>query len=157
MTFALDTLHWDAHGLGRSWFGALTVWCSGRGVMTDRPLDASTRLAAERTRLALERTLMAWIRTCASLIGFGFTIYQIFQYLVTKEQAREPFVSPQVLGVLMILVGLVALTLAWIQHRRELGVLKAEYGAMPYSIAGIMACFIAGLGLVALIAVTVRF
>ena len=133
------------------------VWCPGRGVMTDRPLDASTRLAAERTRLALERTLMAWIRTCASLIGFGFTIYQIFQYLVTKDQAREPFVSPQVLGVLMILVGLVALTLAWIQHRRELRVLKAEYGEMPYSIAGIMACFIAGLGLVALIGVTVRF
>ena len=28
------------------------------------PLDASTRLAADRTRLALERTLMAWVRTC---------------------------------------------------------------------------------------------
>jgi putative membrane protein len=106
---------------------------------------------------AVSGELMAWIRTCASLIGFGFTIYQIFQYLVTKDQAREPFVSPQVLGVLMILVGLVALTLAWIQHRRELRVLKAEYGEMPYSIAGIMACFIAGLGLVALIGVTVRF
>lgn len=66
--------------------------------MADRPLDASTRLAAERTRLAQERTLMAWIRTCTSLIASGFTIYQIFQYLSTKEQLREPIVSPQVFG-----------------------------------------------------------
>ena len=124
--------------------------------MADRPLDASTRLAAERTRLAHERTLMAWIRTATSLIAFGFTIYQIFQYLSTKEQLREPIVSPQVFGVLMILVGLTALALAWIQHRQEIKALKADFGTMPYSIAGIMAGFIAGLGLIALIGVTLR-
>ena len=95
--------------------------------MADRPLDASTRLAAERTRLAQERTLKAWIRTCTSLIAFGFTIYQIFQYLSTKEQLREPIVSPQVFGVLMILVGLTALALAWIQHRQQIKALKADF------------------------------
>jgi inner membrane protein YidH len=125
--------------------------------MANPPLDASTRLAAERTRLALERTLMAWIRTCTSLIAFGFTIYQVFQYLSTKERLREPIVSPQVFGVLMILVGLTALALAWIQHRQEIKALKTEFGTMPYSIAGIMAGFIAGLGLIALIGVTLRF
>ena len=124
--------------------------------MADRPLDASTRLAAERRRLAQERTLMAWIRTCTSLIAFGFTIYQIFQYLATKEQLREPIVSPQVFGVPMILVGLTALALAWIQHRQQIKALKADFGTMPYSIAGIMAGFIAGLGLIALIGVTLR-
>jgi putative membrane protein len=124
--------------------------------MPDRPLDASTRLAAERTRLANERTLMAWIRTCTSLIAFGFTIYQVFRYLSTNEQLREPILSPQVFGVLMILVGLTALTLAWIQHRQEMKALKADFGAMPYSIAGIIAGFIAGLGLIALIGVIFR-
>ena len=124
--------------------------------MPDRPLDASTRLAAERTRLANERTLMAWIRTCTSLIAFGFTIYQVFRYLSTNEQLREPVLSPQVFGVLMILVGLTALTLAWIQHRQEMKALKADFGAMPYSIAGIIAGFIAGLGLIALIGVIFR-
>jgi putative membrane protein len=44
--------------------------------MAEQPLDASTRLAAQRTRLAQERTLMAWIRTCTSLIAFGFTIFK---------------------------------------------------------------------------------
>src|SRR5271157_3381314 len=75
--------------------------------MADQPLDASTRLAAERTRLAQERTLMAWIRTCTSLIAFGFTIYQFFLYLSTNERLRQPIVTPQVFGVLMILVGLI--------------------------------------------------
>lgn len=99
---------------------------------------------------------MAWIRTCTSLIAFGFTICQIFQYLATKEQLREPIVSPQVFGVLMILVGLTVLALAWIQHREQIKALKADFGTMPYSIAGIMAGFIAGLGLIALIGVTLR-
>lgn len=124
--------------------------------MTQRPVDANTRLAAERTRLALERTLMAWTRTSTSLIAFGFTIYQIFRYLSEKERLGEPFVSPQVVGFAMILVGLVALTLGWVQHRQELRALKANFGPMPYSIASIVAAMIAGLGLIALLGVTLR-
>ena len=124
--------------------------------MADRPLDASTRLAVERTRLASERTLMAWIRTCTSLIAFGFTIFKFFQYLATEEHRRAPIVSPWVVGVVMILVGLTGLTLAWIQHRQEMKALRAEVGPMPYSIAGIMAGLIAGLGLIALVVVIWR-
>lgn len=125
--------------------------------MTDQSPDANTRLAVQRTRLAHERTLMAWIRTCTSLIAFGFTIYQIFRYLATSERLRAPFVSPQIVGVAMIVIGLVALVLAWIQHRREMTALRDEYGTMPFSIAGVTAALIAGLGLIALIAVTLRF
>ena len=124
--------------------------------MADRPLDASTRLAVERTRLASERTLMAWIRTATSLIAFGFTIFQFFRYLATQEERRHPIVSPWVVGMVMILTGLTGLTLAWIQHRQEMKALKAEGGTMPYSIAGIMAGLIAGLGLVALVVVIWR-
>ena len=124
--------------------------------MADRPLDANTRLAAERNRLALERTLMAWTRTSTSLIAFGFTIYQIFRYLSASERLRDPYVSPQVFGVAMILVGLAALILAWIQHRQELKALRTDFGPMRYSIAAIVAAMIAGLGLIALLGVTLR-
>jgi putative membrane protein len=82
---------------------------------------------------------MAWIRTCASLIAFGFTIYQTFRYLATSERLRAPFVSPQIVGLAMILIGLIALVLAWVQHRRDLGALQAEYGSMPFSIVGLIA------------------
>ena len=124
--------------------------------MADRPLDASTRLAAERTRLAHERTLMAWIRTCTSLIAFGFTIFKFFQYLSTEEELHKAIVSPWVVGVLMIVIGLTGLILAWFQHRQEMKALKAEAGTMPYSISAIMAGLIAILGVVALVVVIWR-
>ncbi len=124
--------------------------------MTDRPLDANTRLAAERNRLALERTLMAWTRTSLSLIAFGFTIYQIFRYLSESDRLAAPLVSPQVFGFAMIVVGLSALILGWVQHRRELRELTAEFGPMRFSIASIVAAMIIGLGAIALLGVTLR-
>jgi inner membrane protein YidH len=124
--------------------------------VADGPLDASTRLAVERTRLASERTLMAWIRTSTSLIAFGFTIFKFFQYLSTEEELRKAIVSPWVVGLLMIVIGLAGLTLAWFQHRQEMKALKAEAGAIPYSISGIMAGLIAILGIVALVVVIWR-
>ena len=99
---------------------------------------------------------MAWIRTSTSLIAFGFTIFKFFQYLATNERRREPILSPWVVGMMMILVGLTGLTLAWIQHRQEMKALQAEVGPMPYSIAGTMAGFIASLGAIALIAVALK-
>lgn len=119
-------------------------------------LDTSTRLAADRTRLALERTLMAWVRTCTSMIAFGFGIYQFLQYLSTKEQLRQPIISPQLFAILLIVAGLTALTLAWLQHRQAMRALRAEFGAMPYSIAGVMSAFIAGVGVIALAGVALR-
>jgi putative membrane protein len=124
--------------------------------VADRPLDTSTRLAVERTRLASERTLMAWIRTSTSLIAFGFTIFKFFQYLATSEQRHHPVVSPWIVGMLMIVLGLTALTLAWFQHRHEVKALEAEAGALPFPIAGLMAGLIAVLGLVALVVVIWR-
>jgi putative membrane protein len=123
--------------------------------MTVPPLDTSTRLAVQRTRLASERTLMAWIRTSTSLIAFGFTIFKFFQYLATDKH-RETVVSPWLVGMVMILIGLTGLILAWIQHRQEMRSLQAQIGAMPYSISGIMAGLIAGLGVLALVVVVMR-
>lgn len=123
--------------------------------MADQQLDTSTRLAVERTRLANERTLMAWIRTSTSLIAFGFTIFKFFQYLATEEH-RHTIVSPWVVGMAMIVVGLTGLVLAWIQHRQQMKALKAQAGPMPYSIAAVMAGLIAVLGVIALVVVMLR-
>lgn len=122
----------------------------------DPKLDTSTRLAAERTRLAHERTLMAWIRTSTSLIAFGFTIFKFFQYLAEQEQRRSPIVSPWVVGLALIVLGLLALTLAWIQHNQEMKTLRDQLGPMPYSISSVMAGLIAVLGLIALVVVIWR-
>ena len=124
--------------------------------MTANALDRNTVLAADRTRLAYERTLMAWVRTSTSLIAFGFTIYQLFDYVDSQPGVRRALVKPGVVGIVMIVIAIVVLLLAWIQHQQGMRALRADYGPMPRSIAGIMAVMIAGLGVTALLAVALR-
>jgi len=117
------------------------------------PSDAGTRLAVDRTRLAYERTMMAWVRTSASLISFGFTIHKFFQFRM--EQGAVParrLLGPGEFGGLMIAIGLVALALAAIDHRRSLEMLRASYGPMPRSAAATIGGIMAGLGVAALLA-----
>lgn len=124
--------------------------------MAEHSLDHNTVLAVDRTRLAYERTLMAWVRTSTSLIAFGFTIYQLFDYVDSQPGVRKALVKPGVVGIVMIVIAIVVLLLAWIQHQQGMRALRADYGTMPRSIAGIMAVLIAGLGVIALLAVVLR-
>jgi len=122
-------------------------------------LPDANHLAADRTRLAHERTLMAWIRTAVSLISFGFAIFKFFQFLRESkpDQPTHSAVGPHLFAILMITIGLTALTLAWIQTRQELKILRQQAGPMPYSLASVIAAMVAGLGVVALIAVALRW
>jgi hypothetical protein len=56
----------------------------------------------------------------------------------------------------MIGLGIGALTLATVQHRRDLNMLQAEYGAFPRSTAGIVASAVSILGILALVLVFLR-
>jgi inner membrane protein YidH len=129
--------------------------------MADSPgqdLTTSTKLAVERTRLAHERTLMAWVRTATSLISFGFTVYKFFQYLRESQGAPTSGpIGPREFGGLMIGIGITALILATIGHRRSMRALRADYGALiPYSLSTVVAGLIGVLGGVLLVAVLFR-
>jgi putative membrane protein len=119
-------------------------------------LDSSTRLAYERTYLAHERTLMGWVRTALSLISFGFTIAKVFEVLHEKEGARAPLLGARAIGTIMIATGLVALALATVQHRRASKILHEHCPDLPPSLAGVMAAFIALLGILALLSAILR-
>jgi putative membrane protein len=120
--------------------------------------SASTKLAIDRTRLAYERTLMAWVRTATSLISFGFTIYKFFQFLREDQPiAQDGMIGLRTFAVLMIAIGLTALLLASADHRRHRRMLQAEYGPMPYSLAGVVAMLIGVLGALGLLSVLFRF
>ena len=117
----------------------------------------STQLAVDRTRLAHDRTLMAWVRTATSLISFGFTIYKFFQYLREKTPGlSERLFGPREFALVMIGIGLMALVLATVQHRRDVVQLRHWYPAVPYSLATILAGFLSILGIVAFLAVIFR-
>jgi putative membrane protein len=116
-------------------------------------LPDATALAVERTRLAHERTLMAWVRTSVSLISFGFTIYKFFQY---QGEHGGGALNPRRFGMSMILVGLFALVLSTIQHRRDLRLLDARFGKGERSLAGIVAILVGAVGILALVGAFLR-
>jgi putative membrane protein len=124
----------------------------------DVPSDRGTLLAADRTRLAYERTMMAWIRTSTSLISFGFAIHKFFQYRV-EHGAIPPdrLLGPAEFGGLLIVVGLITLALASVDHRRSMNRMRAAYGPMQGSVAAVVGIFIASLGLLALLALVFGF
>lgn len=117
----------------------------------------STELAIERTRLAHERTLMAWVRTATSLISFGFTIYKFFQFLDKEAPAAHSgLLGPRMFSLLMIGIGLVALALATIEHRRQVSALRVATAGGPYSLATVVAALIACLGVLGFVGVLFR-
>jgi len=72
-----------------------------------------------RTRLSVERTLMSWVRTGASLIGFGFAIFEFFARFDQTPgipRARYPE-APQYLGLALIGAGTIGLVVALWEYR----------------------------------------
>ena len=122
------------------------------------PMDVNTRLSYERTFLAHERTLMAWIRTASSLITFGFSIYKFFEMErgLGKEFAAAQVLGPRQFSMILIIIGVVSLVMATIQHRHQLKILKMEYEKIPASTAGWVAGLISVMGLLAILAVIFR-
>jgi putative membrane protein len=122
----------------------------------DARLDLDSRLAFERTFLAHERTQLAWVRTSLALISFGFGIAKFAHYLHTEEPARPPLLRSADVGTLMIVVGLLALVLASIQHGRAVRALRSQSPSLAPSLAWVTATLLASLGILALVVVLLR-
>src|SRR5215475_7655015 len=84
-----------------------------------------TGMSFQRTRMSADRTLMSVIRTSLALIGFGFTIYQIFQkahevQILKSDTAARNFGEALVfLGIGMLVVGIFYHVGFMLELRRE--------------------------------------
>ena len=122
-----------------------------------------TGMAFQRTRMAADRTLMAVIRTSLSLIGFGFTIFQVFQklhdagVLKTRGTARNFGETLVFLGIAMLLagIGFHVAYMASLRRQRESmkqdGLIHAE-SPYPPSLTLIVAILLLCIGIFAIIA-----
>jgi len=70
--------------------------------------NINTELAKERTHGAYDRTMMAWVRTALTLIGFGIGIFEF----TAKTGGTTIFKSSELVGVLLIILGVVSMFLA---------------------------------------------
>ena len=140
----------------------------------DLKFDTNTELAArrtgmsfQRTRLSADRTLMSVIRTSLSLIGFGFTIAQVFEKLreqdvITKVAAPRNFgVALIALGILMLIIGIVyhIQFMAGLRHLRESmreeGLVHGET-SFPVSFTLITALILLIIGVAAIVSLAFR-
>lgn len=117
--------------------------------------STATELTKERNRLSADRTLMAWIRTSLSLIGFGFGIGKVYEYLKAAgvRDTVDPIRSTLIFGSSFIVLGMLALVAAVVQHSRILQRLETPdyaYSAMrPIAVTvAIMLLLIGAFGLV---------
>ena len=56
--------------------------------------------------------MLAWVRTATTLITFGFSIQQFFRIARQVAAASKGLIGPDVFGLTMIIIGLLALLLA---------------------------------------------
>ena len=118
----------------------------------DEHMNTTTRLAFDRTRLAHDRTMMAWIRTATSLITFGFSVFNFFDFQA-KAIRSDLILGPRGFAIIMICVGLASLLMATLEHRGERNRLRSMDPEVPRSNAAVLAAIIAALGIAALISV----
>ena len=118
-----------------------------------------TNLSAINTRFASERTLMAAVRTSLSLIGFGFTIYKVFESMRQTMGERSPIRvnGPRRLGLTLVSIGIFVLVAFALQHWLFLKELKKETNQeFPWSVSLITSVLLTITGLVVLVTILVR-
>jgi len=118
-----------------------------------------------RTRMSAGRTLMSVIRTSLSLIGFGFTIYQVFEKLLEAQVLRSNGAPRRFgealvfLGVTMLVLGIgyhIASMLELRRKREQLrtdGLIHAE-SEFPASLTLIVAFILLAIGVFAVMSMT---
>ena len=67
---------------------------------------------------------MAWMRTSVSLYTFGFTITKFMDYLGKQENGAESAEGLERFGMILILIGIVTLVLAIVEHLKRLRTMK---------------------------------
>lgn len=126
-----------------------------------------TGMSFQRTRMSADRTLMSAIRTSLSLIGFGFTIAQVFEKLreagtLTHAAAPRAFgISLVFLGIAMLVIGIIYHVQFMIGLRNEREAMKAEglvhgESRFPPSLTLITAGALLLVGLIAIVSLVFR-
>ena len=123
-----------------------------------------TGMSIQRTRMSADRTLMSVIRTALSLIGFGFTVHEVFKKaaeagtIADAQSARTFGLALLGLGVLLLVGGIVRHVQFALELRRRRVAMKDEHllhgeSAYPLSMTLVTAVLLLMVGLLAVASV----
>jgi putative membrane protein len=90
------------------------------------PMDLRLLGALVRTAFSSEQSLMSWMRTSVSLLTFGFSIAQFFQYLAMQQGGSQISAGPRRMGIALICMGILTLVLAMVEHVHRIRILQAQ-------------------------------
>ena len=110
-----------------------------------------------KLRLQIETSLLGWVRTSLALMGFGFVVARFGLFLrevaevgAVKIKAHPGLAAANTFaGTALIVLGVVSLLVAVVNHRRlAAGVERGDYG-MPlrWSLGVILSFVLAALGM----------
>ncbi len=92
----------------------------------------ATPASDPRVFFAAERTLLAWLRTGTAIVGLGFVVsrFGVFLQVVAAQDPdrvlRAGPIPSAVIGLLFVLCGAAAMTVATVQHGRFIATLPAH-------------------------------
>jgi putative membrane protein len=88
-----------------------------------------TELAYQRNRFAADRTLMAIMRTSLSMIGFGFTIFSVFNSVAARELIGDivPDRTPGLFGLALVVLGVLLLVAGIAADMRYMAKLRRQH------------------------------
>jgi putative membrane protein len=137
-------------------------------LMSSELSSRRTGLSFQRTRMSADRTLMSVIRTSLALIGFGFTIYNVFRSLQSSAPSAVPVNAARNFGLALIILGVGLLFFGILYHvqfmkqlrveRKEMIRQKLVHGQLSYpiSLTLIGAILLLLIGLVAIFSIVSR-
>jgi len=80
-----------------------------------------------RIYFAAERTLLAWIRTGLAFMGFGFVVAKFGLFLtMINGGTTGGHGASLVIGIALVLLGMVTIAVAAVQHSRFVATLGAQ-------------------------------
>ena len=125
--------------------------------MASEPGDHKMSSEEFRLLLQLETSLLMWLRTSLALMGFGFVIARFGLFLRGFAQADHLAVQPRPwlvgvnsgLGTGLIVLGIVVMILAVVNHQRAVERLRRGEFAMPssWSLSVILSLIVAAVGM----------
>lgn len=109
-------------------------------------------------REAAEQTLLSWIQTGLTLIGFGFGLGSIIALMRAEHYEKFIVKSIRIIAALLVLVGILSITLALIEHKRKIKHIKnkkIDYQS-SFNLSSVVGIMVSFLGMLAFLVILIH-